>query len=245
MFDTKQVASHIKSFRIKKNMTQMNLADDMGVSYQAVSNWERGNSMPDISKLEDLAHILNCSIDDLLGSTKETEVVKNILNMQEYCNSEEINLQDMTAIAPILQPNQTQKILENIILSENKIEINDIILLAPFMGEDAIASLLDKVDILDNMYEIVGLAPFLSESTLETVTEKILEVNSLNEIVGLAPFLSEQSLDRLVTKVLDQGNIDECVGLYPFLSSETLQKLADKLVKNKGIAALTTMAPFL
>ena len=44
MFDTMKVAKRIKEARMAKNMTQMNLADAMGVSYQAVSNWERGVS---------------------------------------------------------------------------------------------------------------------------------------------------------------------------------------------------------
>ena len=44
MFDTNKVANNIKAARTKMNMTQMNLADEMGVSYQAVSNWERGVS---------------------------------------------------------------------------------------------------------------------------------------------------------------------------------------------------------
>ena len=39
----------------------------MGVSYQAVSNWERGNSMPDISKLPELAGIFRVSVDSLLA----------------------------------------------------------------------------------------------------------------------------------------------------------------------------------
>lgn len=51
MFDTARIAQKIKEARIARNMTQMNLADAMEVSYQAVSNWERGNSMPDIAKL--------------------------------------------------------------------------------------------------------------------------------------------------------------------------------------------------
>ena len=44
MFDTMKVARAIREARISQNMTQMNLADEMGVSYQAVSNWERGVS---------------------------------------------------------------------------------------------------------------------------------------------------------------------------------------------------------
>lgn len=44
MFDTMMVAKRIRQARIERNMTQTNLADAMGVSYQTVSNWERGVS---------------------------------------------------------------------------------------------------------------------------------------------------------------------------------------------------------
>ena len=44
MFDTTKVAKRIKEARVAQNLTQMQLADAMGVSYQAVSNWERGVS---------------------------------------------------------------------------------------------------------------------------------------------------------------------------------------------------------
>ena len=45
MFDTLKVAKRIRDGRNRKNMTQMELADKMGVSFQAVSNWERGGSL--------------------------------------------------------------------------------------------------------------------------------------------------------------------------------------------------------
>ena len=74
MFDVEKIAKRIKETRIEKNMTQGDLADLMGVSYQAVSNWERGNSMPDISKLEDLCGFLEISVGELLGiENKETK----------------------------------------------------------------------------------------------------------------------------------------------------------------------------
>lgn len=63
MFDTMKIAKKIREARIAKNLTQMNLADAMGVRYQAVSNWERGNSMPDISKLEDLCQVLDIRVE--------------------------------------------------------------------------------------------------------------------------------------------------------------------------------------
>lgn len=45
MFQTQKIAGQIRQARIEKNMTQMDLADQLGVSYQAVSNWERGGSL--------------------------------------------------------------------------------------------------------------------------------------------------------------------------------------------------------
>ena len=44
MFDVQIVGRKIGKLRKKCNLTQMELADRMGVSYQAVSNWERGVS---------------------------------------------------------------------------------------------------------------------------------------------------------------------------------------------------------
>ena len=84
MFDTIKVAKRIRDGRNAKNMTQMELADKLGVSFQAVSNWERGASMPDISKLSDLSEILSISISDLLGSEDKSsisveKVIENLL----------------------------------------------------------------------------------------------------------------------------------------------------------------------
>lgn len=67
MLNMERVGRKISELRRERNMTQMELADQMGISFQAVSNWERGNSMPDISKLPELAGLFGVSIDELLG----------------------------------------------------------------------------------------------------------------------------------------------------------------------------------
>lgn len=45
MFNMQQVGQRIAELRKSKDMTQMAFADAMGVSFQAVSNWERGDSL--------------------------------------------------------------------------------------------------------------------------------------------------------------------------------------------------------
>lgn len=49
------------------NLTQEELALRMGVTPQAISKWERGQGLPDISILSDLCRLLNVSSDLLLG----------------------------------------------------------------------------------------------------------------------------------------------------------------------------------
>ncbi len=48
--------------RKKQNMTQTELAEALHVSTAAVSKWERGKCLPEVSKLEDIAQVLNISV---------------------------------------------------------------------------------------------------------------------------------------------------------------------------------------
>ena len=61
----------ISELRKKKGLTQEALAGELNVTSQAVSKWERGESMPDISLLPKLAEVLDISIDSLLGVEKK------------------------------------------------------------------------------------------------------------------------------------------------------------------------------
>lgn len=55
--------------RNERSMTQNQLAEKLGVGYEAVSRMERGNIMPTIGKLIKLAEVFECPIDELLFET--------------------------------------------------------------------------------------------------------------------------------------------------------------------------------
>ena len=55
-------------------LTQKELADRLGVTNKAVSKWETGGGMPDISVLQELSRILEVSVDELLSGKAEPEV---------------------------------------------------------------------------------------------------------------------------------------------------------------------------
>lgn len=72
--DTQKVALQIATLRKSKGLTQNELGERVGVSFQAVSKWERGETLPDIAILPELAKVLETSIDSiLLGGEKQIE----------------------------------------------------------------------------------------------------------------------------------------------------------------------------
>ena len=71
MIDMIRVGKCIKNARTNKNMTQLQLADIVGVSYQAVSNWERGDAVPNIDTLKLLSKEFDVSINTLLGEPRK------------------------------------------------------------------------------------------------------------------------------------------------------------------------------
>lgn len=61
------IGTTITALRKEQNMTQEALANALGVTNQAVSKWESGQSCPDIALLPDIAELFHVSIDSLFG----------------------------------------------------------------------------------------------------------------------------------------------------------------------------------
>lgn len=77
---------NIKKLRKEKELTQETLAEFLGVSFQAVSKWERGETYPDIAILPAIASFFNVSIDDLFGYDK-MKMEEEINKYLEFYNS--------------------------------------------------------------------------------------------------------------------------------------------------------------
>ena len=61
----------IAELRKQNNMTQAEVAEALHISYQAVSKWERDESLPDITLLQSIAELFQVSVDKLLGTSCE------------------------------------------------------------------------------------------------------------------------------------------------------------------------------
>lgn len=66
MINSKRVGMYIRNQRKVLNLTQKDLADKLNISFQAVSKWETGETLPDVGILLTLSEILNTSTDKIL-----------------------------------------------------------------------------------------------------------------------------------------------------------------------------------
>ena len=78
--------SVIKKIREEKGMTQLQLAESLGVSDKAVSKWETAKGLPDISLIESLAKPLGVSVMELISGDTVTNknISSNILRSKFY-----------------------------------------------------------------------------------------------------------------------------------------------------------------
>lgn len=168
MFDVMKIARKIREARIARNMTQMNLAEAMEVSYQAVSSWERGNSMPDISKLEPLCSVLQLSVDELLGTNSLSSTVKKA----SVSPGENLTLDELETLASVLPPEELEDCLKRTTEKMPTLPFSRVLPLAPYLGREFLIRLLEKTEI-SSFEEILDLAPYLPKETLGKLIDKI------------------------------------------------------------------------
>lgn len=80
------LSENIKRFRLERNLTQDTLAEFLGVTFQSVSNWERGESYPDITILPEIAGFFKISVDELLGVNRAEDEAEIIKELEAYDN---------------------------------------------------------------------------------------------------------------------------------------------------------------
>ena len=104
------IGKFIRDKRAELNYSQDELANLLGISKTAVSNWENGNYIVDVKYLVPLSNILCVTVDDLLFP-------KYQLQKQQYCDIS-VQFQDMLRFAHKMEKRQVEKLLE--IYVENK-----------------------------------------------------------------------------------------------------------------------------
>lgn len=75
--DNQKIGKFIAKRRKMKNMTQKDLANALDVTSQAISKWETGKGIPDISILQQLSKILSVTIDEIINGEENSSTLNN------------------------------------------------------------------------------------------------------------------------------------------------------------------------
>lgn len=215
MFNMQEIGARIASLRREADLTQAELAEKLGISYQAVSSWERGASMPDISKLMDLARTLNVTVDALLGGEPEeekeevTELAPEVVEHAEWAaehvedapRDKKINMKMILHLAPFLPAQELEKLAME---TRDEADYDTMRRLAPFLRTQTLERLLDSCDGKIDRRSLRVLAPFLSTQYLDKLLDNCdLEVDA-DMIRHLAPFAGQDTLVKLVNRLREE-----------------------------------------
>ena len=216
MFDMKQIGKKITNLRKAHNMTQMELADKLGISFQAVSNWERGNTMPDISKLPELAEIFRISVDELLS--EKAPLVEAVLNdaVDEYMEVGNVTEQEIADTLPLLKPEQAEDIMEKADVSS----FTDLSVFLPYMDEESIGEL--AMAALETGEDVSDFIFHMNSEDVGKVAVKALENNVyLSDAVF---YMDSEDVGEFAILAFDKGfSVDDC---FMYMDSEDIGKLA-------------------
>ena len=253
MFDMKKVGVKLVKLRKEKNFTQMELADKLGISYQAVSNWERGLTMPDISKLPEIAEIFNITIDEFLDYQNGSKIVEQVATGSEESVAENIqmNIGDFEQVSSILKPSQLDAMSKRVTVDFSTEDTQALMRSLPFFNKDisdemalkAIEEGCDLTEIIENNL------PFLSRKVADqVVTCAIGKMDSGKLLDSSIPFINRATADKLVLEAISQGRaISQMYHVIPFVSDEIVKSMMNKALDDGEdmTELLGSMAPLL
>lgn len=81
--DTLKIGQYIQHLRKAAGMTQKDLAQKLNISFQAVSKWENGDTLPDTGILLDLCDILNTTVDKLLNGGSLAAPERRLMSVED------------------------------------------------------------------------------------------------------------------------------------------------------------------
>ena len=103
-----KIGKFIAENRKSKKITQSELAEKLGVTDRAISNWENGKNMPDLSLFKPLCDILDITINELISGEKinnkeyNEKLEENLINTIDYIDKKKNNTNNIKSISILI-----------------------------------------------------------------------------------------------------------------------------------------------
>jgi len=209
MLDNMKTGKRILLARQDKGYTQDEIAAKLGVTPQAVSRWERGNSMPDIEFLLPLSRLLGITVEDILTGEFSTINIqspyeKNSASVLDSLLVDDINIYIAHNLIPLVEESSggdlTKRVFETRKLIAKKYGI-----LMP------VVRIRDNINLTGNQYTISILGK-----------EKIKAEGNADDIINSLIKIIEENLPTFITREMAKTLVDTAAVKYPITAADAV-----------------------
>lgn len=99
--NTIEIGKYIRKRRIEMHLTQKELAEKLNLSFQAISKWETGSTLPDTSILLELSDALEISVDQILNAGVFRKRMNKKVNIKQVAET----IDSIFKVKDVLGPN--------------------------------------------------------------------------------------------------------------------------------------------
>ena len=168
MIDHIQVGKRICAMRLGRGLTQQQLATMLGVSHQAVSRWESGQTLPDISTMLELTRFFGISVEELIeGQQLQPEQEEEA---QQTMEVKDMNIQQLVQMAPFMSKEAVEEIALAI---PGEMSAAEMVKIAPFMRTEAVEKLIETHRPDLDWDSLRKLAPFMGRDAVDRLARSI------------------------------------------------------------------------
>ncbi len=196
------IGETICQYRQMRKMTQEEFASRIGVTAQAVSKWERGNGLPDVSLLAGICKVLGVSANSLIGVEEKVVENGNVAAEQEIKNN---------MIAEPLVLEFGSGLMSYIVAGLETDYVNKKrMLLAKKTGKlMPVLRIRDNIELDENAYRIISFDNVLFTSVIDG--EEMPYNKMIDEVVEICDKHYASILNKNLVKIM----IDNLAEIYP------------------------------
>ena len=188
--DIEKIGKFLRKSRRRWGLTQMDVAEHVGVSPQAVSKWERGENLPDMAFLPDISKLLEVGVDEILNAGRgEEDGAEGLQKLVDTPLFEKI-------LAGIKMAGSLQELAP---------DMDFFVYLGARQKADIIAAILAMRD-----YHLVldEILPYCSQVQRSVIVAHILEAKDYDLLEQISSHMSNESKAAALEKLLAEGKYD-------------------------------------
>ena len=230
-----KVGEFLKESRKSKRLTQSDVANRLGISAQAISKWERGENLPDVTFFPDISKIYNVSIEEILNAGEDK--VNSAKSGREGALERVDETEDFRS-----QVSKIQQLMDNglfkSILARFK-ELDDIQYLDVPLDFLAFLNATQKSELIEvlldiQQYEIVleDILPYTSSVHRMNIFRKILEKQDYEQLEPLAVYMSKNIKTEVLSILLENEVYDVIEDMMPFFTREQKDIMVESFERN-------------